>query len=173
MEILRAQPDFEPGDPPEPQPFEDPSAAPGDWLFARVTNKSSQVLNVAVLDMSPDWSITQVHPTWADFVALDPDAEEIFPLVAGLPEGYEEGSDVLKVFATLGPANFKWLELPELDNPPTRTAAITRSVEEGDPLEQILSAFTDEQPKTRNLNPAEYPSRGWATAQVEVHIKKS
>jgi hypothetical protein len=173
VEILRAQPDFEPGDPPEPQPFEGPSAAVGDWLLARVTNKSSQVLNVAVLDLSPDWSISQVHPTWADFLAVDPGAEEIFPLRAGLPEGYEEGTDVLKTFATLEPATFRWLELPSLDNPPTRKAAITRSAEEGDPLEQILAAFTDDQPKTRNLNPAEYPSRGWATAQVEVKIENA
>jgi hypothetical protein len=39
----------------------------------------------------------------------------------------------------------------------------------------MLAAFVDDKPLplTRNLNPAEYPSRGWATAQVEVRVKKA
>jgi hypothetical protein len=82
---------------------------------------------------------------------------------------------VLKVFATLGPANFRWLEMPELDQPPKRRSVIMRSIEERDPLEEMLAAFTGDKPLplTRSLNPAEYPSRGWATAQLEVHVKKA
>ena len=42
-------------------------------------------------------------------------------------------------------------------------------------LEEMLAAFIDDKPLplTRSLNPAEYPSRGWSTAQVEVHVKKA
>jgi hypothetical protein len=181
VEVMKAPPDFEPGEPPIPDAFDDPGHTPeidvGDWVLVRVRNAADQVLNVAVLDMSSDWGIVQVHPNpkWADYISLDPDAQEIFPLRAGLPAGYEEGTDVLKVFATLGSANFRWLELPELDKPPTRKAIITRSLDEGDPLEAILAAFTDDRLQTgkRSLDPAEYPSRGWATTQVEVHIKKA
>jgi hypothetical protein len=177
VEVLRAQPDFTPGEPPDPQAFDDPGHTPltkvGDWLLVRIRNQASQDINVAAIDMSPDWGITQVHPTWTEYISLDPGAEEIFPLRAGLPGGYEEGTDVLKVFATLEPANFRWLELPELDQPPVRKAVVTRSWDEVDPLEQMLASFTDDRPKTRDLNPAEYASRGWATAQVEVHIKKA
>jgi hypothetical protein len=46
---------------------------------------------------------------------------------------------------------------------------------ERDPLEEMLAAIVADKPSllTRSLNPAEYPSRGWATAQVEVHVKKA
>jgi hypothetical protein len=179
VEVLQAQPDYEPGEPPEPMPFDDPGntpvAVPDQWLLARVQNRSSETLNIAVFDLSSDWSVAQVHPTWTDYVSLDAGAEEIFPLQAGLPDGCEDGIDVLKVFATLGPASFGWLEMPELDQPPRRGSAVTRSAGVRSPLEEMLAAFVDDKPLplTRSLNPAEYPSRGWSTAQVEVHVKKA
>ena len=179
VEVLQAQPDYEPGEPPDPQPFDDPGNTPtastGQWLLARIKNRSSETLNLVVFDLSSDWSVAQVHPTWTDYVSLDAGAEEIFPLQAGLPQGYEAGSDVLKVFATLGPANFRWLEMPELDQPPLRRSSVMRSIEERDPLEEMLAAFIGDKPLplTRSLNPAEYPSRGWSTVQMEVHVKKA
>mgnify|MGYP001813745570 CR=1 FL=1 len=179
VEVLKAQPDFEPGEPPDPVPFDDPGNTPvvalDQWLLARIKNLSAETLNVAVFDLASDWSVAQVHPTWTDFLSLGPDEEEIFPLQAGLSEGCEDGIDVLKVFATLGPASFRWLEMPELDQPPSRRSAATRSLGQLSPLEEMLAAFIDDKPLplTRSLNPAEYPSRGWSIAQVEVHVKKA
>jgi len=72
------------------------------------------------------------------------------------------------VFATLGTTNFRWLELPPLDQPVTRHASLLRGPQ--DALEELLAAVTTEAPKTRDLEPAAYPSREWITAQVEVGI---
>jgi hypothetical protein len=92
-------------------------------------------------------------------------------LRAALPEGYEEGADVIKVIAARGSANFHWLEMSPLDRPaPPRD--LTRGIN-SDPLEDLLRAIAAEKPTTRNLNPATYPSREWVTAQLEVRVRRS
>jgi hypothetical protein len=171
-------------DKPDPKPFEDPGNTPtiraGDWTFLRLRNTlppgepndPSRILNVTVLDLQPDWGITQIYPSGAGlFEPLDPGQEILLPLRTSLPDQYEEGTDVIKAFATVGTTNFRWLELPALDQPSTKGMR-TRSLVK-DPLEELLAAVTAREPKTRNLNPAAFPSREWVTAQVEVHIKKT
>ena len=85
----------------------------GSYVALRISNNSSQVLNVTVLDFQPDWGITQTYPCASDsyFMPIDPGKFEIIPLKVSLPDGYKEGRDVIKVFATVGPTNFRWLEL--------------------------------------------------------------
>jgi hypothetical protein len=77
----------------------------------------------------------------------------------------------VKVFATVSTTNFRWLELPALDQPLMRSAAV-RGKGPTNPLEGLMAAFTADQPPTRNLVPAAYPSHGWTTVQVEVSVKK-
>lgn len=176
VELVGMQTEFDPADEPDPQPFNSPGNTPvlkeGEWTFLRVRNNSSEVLNVTVMDLGPDWSVSQIYPSGAGaFESLDPGQElPILRLQSSLPPGYEQGTDVLKVFATVGTTNFQWLALPALDEPPiakktTRSAA-------GSALDELLAAFTSGAPKTRNLNLAAYPSKEWATAQVEVRIEK-
>lgn len=189
---------YDPVDPPpqksELTQFDDqnnPTIEVGDWIFLSIQNTSQSVLNVAVLDLEADWAIEQVHPPDAPFITLEPNGKEVVPFQLSLPDGYEEGVDIAKVFATVGAANFRWLELPSLDKPIPRasarqvevTRALTRSIEEGDssveiddPLEQLLTAVSadvDTGPPTRTLTPAKYPSREWTTKQVQVTVKKS
>ncbi len=141
-----------PQDRPEPQPFRDPGDTPvlkpGEWTFLRVKNTSPQVLNVTVLDLGPGWSITQIYPSRQDTLSMtfDPGQEMLFPLQAYLPEGYTDALDILKVFATVGSTNFRWLELPALDQPfvSKGTRGVPRNA-----LEQLLE---------------------WVTAQVEVRV---
>ncbi len=137
----------------------------------REENDPSRILNITVLDMQPDWGISQVYPAGSGhFEPLDPGQEKVIPLHASLPEGSTEGTDVIKVFATIGTTNFRWLELPPLDRPIERSAS-TRGVPK-DPLEEFLAAVSEDKPKNRNLDPAEYPTKTWVTAQVEVQVKK-
>ena len=124
VSLLGVQDDFEPGDPRRPKPFagnsSPPSFAPGQWTFLKIKNKSGQVLNITALDLSADWSISQIFPGFEDaanFYPFDPGQEEILDIRTFLPEGYSEATDVIKVFATLGDTNFRWLELPALDQP--------------------------------------------------------
>ncbi len=182
VELIGVQEEYDPVDPPEPEPFADPGQTPiievNQWTFLRVRNTMppgrpndpSRILNVTVLDLSPDWGIQQIHPWGAGyFEPLDPGQEIVLPLEASLPDGYSEGVDVIKVFATLGTANFRWLELPALDQP--SRAAGERGLPQST-LEQLLAAVVAEQPSVRNLNPAAFPSKEWVTEQVEVRISR-
>jgi hypothetical protein len=176
VELLGKQTEYDPADVPEPQPFEDPGRTPilreGEWTFVRIRNDSPQILNVTVLDLQPDWGVKQVYPSGPGdyFVSLDPGQEQILPLQGLLPALCKEGTDTVKVFATTGTTNFRWLELPSLDKPLKRGLEV-RSKSPGNPLEQMLAAVAADQPPTRHLIPAAYPSQEWVTAQVEVRVQ--
>ena len=82
-------------------------------------------------------------------------------------DGYPDGRDILKVFASLDSANFRWLELPALDNGNQIAKNKTR---QPSGLDLLLDALSDDKPKVRNLSPAAYPSRGWTTTQIEINV---
>jgi hypothetical protein len=174
VELVRAQPGYQPGDRPEPQPFDDPGNTPtldiGEWILLRIKNASSQVVNVTALDLAPDWGVGQLVPSdpGACFEPFDPGQEQLIPIRAGLPSGCTEGTDVIKVFATVGATDFHWLELPALDQPPERRTSTPGGP--NNPLEELLVALAVEGSGKRKLNPAAFPSREWVTAQVEVHV---
>jgi hypothetical protein len=175
VELLGKQKDFDPVDAPEPQPFTDPGNTPsiyiGEWTFLRVKNDSDKILNVTILDIQPDWGISQIYPSGSGFFEpLDPGQEITMPLMVDLPQGYVEGTDLIKVLATLGSTNFRWLELPLLDVPPQQTRAA--SAMPSNPLEELMAQMTEEGPKTRNLGPAAFPSWEWTATQVEIRIKR-
>lgn len=166
-------------DKPAPQPFPHPGTPPvlkpGEWVFVRIRNLlppvsgdvQANVLNVTVLGLDANWSISQLHPhgSGAYFVPLDPQSEILLPLQAKLPTGCTAVTDIIKVFGTLGTTNFRWLELPVLDRP------VARSLLPGQPpggLQALLAAIVDEEPHVRGLNTMAYASEEWVTAHVEV-----
>lgn len=149
--LHRAPPDFVSSDPP-PDPFEEGEPGPvyqsphGAWHFLTIENRSRAVLNIALLNLKPLWGISQIYPSTAAFRSLDPGQTEKLPLRFVLPKGIEEGIDILKVMAAVGAADFRWLELPDLDQPlPSDTRV--RDV----------------------LMPASWE---WTTAQIEVHTRR-
>jgi len=185
IDLLGKQKDYDPVGDRNPQPLgEDRTLEVGEWTFLRIRNNlisnpndandPSRILNVTVMDMQPDWGITQIYPTGAGlFESLDPGQEIILDLKASLPENYPEGTDTIKVFATLSTPNFRWLELPPLDHTIQRKAARRDSL--GDPLDRLLVAIHEDGPpiKTRNISLYTSPSKGWVTAQVEILIKRT
>ena len=129
---------------------------------------------MTILDLQPDWGVSQIYPsgTGAYFIPIDPGHEELFPLQVDLPSDYKEGKDVIKVFATLDHTNFRWLELPVLDQPVIRRE-ITRGGGAGEPtnpLEQLMAAITKDRPVTRHINSSATPSNEWTTANMEIKI---
>ncbi|MEN6437857.1 MAG: caspase family protein [Syntrophobacter sp.] len=178
VELLGRRTQYDPADPFEPEElFTDPGRTPtlktGEWTAVRIRNAAARSLNITAFDLQPDWGITQIYPSGHGdlFVELDAGQEVVLPLRAGLPQGYSEGKDVVKVFATIGTTNFRWLELPALDQPLSRNASL-RYTGPKNPLEELISTITADQPLKRQLIPAAYPSREWVTAQLEVHVKK-
>ena len=140
-----------------------------EYAILRIRNESTQVLNITVLAIQPDWSISQLHPEGTSaFEPLDPGMEKLIRIYTSLPLGYNEGSDILKVFATVGATNFRCLELPALDKPRKGTQIFRAS----NPLEELLAAVASEKPPSRNVSAAAYPSEKWTTEQVKLVVKK-
>ena len=139
-----------------------------EYALLRIRNESDQVLNITVIAIQPDWSIAQIHPNSASaFEPLDPGMEKLVRIHTSLPE-YNEGTDILKVFATVGATNFRCLELPPLDKPRKGTQ-VFRST---NPLEELLAAVASVQPLNRNVSAAAYPSDKWTTEQVKLVVKQ-
>jgi hypothetical protein len=132
-------------------------------------NDPARVLNITVLDLASDWSITQIYPAGAAASeALDPGKTIPLEFEAYLPDGHSESLDTLKVFATQATTNFRWLQLPALDQP---SAARHRSFIR-DPLEQILAAVTGEETTKRAIRLTSGPQAPqWTVAQVELQVK--
>jgi hypothetical protein len=165
-----------------------PIFAPGDKLTVRITNTNepnpdnindkTRILNITVLDLGCDWQIRQVRPADASaFEILQPGKSMNYPFEAYLPDGYEESTDILKVFATRRPSGFRCLELPALDQPQAATRG-TRSLS-ADALKALLEAFTSseapaaDEMRTRAIRVLERnEDKAWAVAQVEVRVKK-
>jgi hypothetical protein len=174
VEWVGYQNDFELGEKPKPRRFPAGTRIPtvkiGTWIFLKIKNLSDSLLNVVVLDLQPDWGISQVHPfppLW--FTELEAGCEELVPLEAYLPKSYKEGTDILKVFASLSTPHFHWLQMEPLDG---AVSVAKDQLRQASGLDLLLDALSDQKPAMRHLNPAAYPSRGWTTSQVELYIRK-
>lgn len=144
----------------------------GDALILRIVNRSSVRLDFTVLNLAPDYSVTQILPKPGSFslLALDPGQEEVVRVKGWLPPGYNEGKDVLKVFATQGAANFQWLALRALDDP---GPALHPRIDPKKTLEQLFARLAATRPAQRSgLTVSEFPEEEWITAQVEVRIRR-
>jgi hypothetical protein len=180
VELFGTSQDYDPGETPtDMQPLASEGNTKivniGKKMVLRIRNalpkESRQVLNLTILDLRPDWSVKQIYPSspGANFIPIDPGKEQPFPLQADLPPSYKEGKDIIKVFATLDQTNFRWLELPSLDETLVQRE-LTRGFSPKNPLEELMAAITNDRTVTRDLNPSAAPSKEWTTAQIEVHI---
>jgi hypothetical protein len=140
----------------------------GESCFLRIKNNYSGVINVTVLDLQPDWGISQIYPARSGaFETLDPGKEIMLPLRVTLPPGYESGTDVIKVFCTLEPTSFRWLELPALDQPPADLRGVPAN-----PLEELFLAVSSENSATRTVGVVpELVEAEWVAHQVEIDIR--
>jgi hypothetical protein len=148
-----------------------PTVKVGDYIFLSIRNDSTQPLNIAALNFEADWAISQIVPydPGSMFITLDPGKKQVIPLRPTIEGQSNQVENTVKVFATLGAANFRWLELPSLDQQLTPKGLATRSVS---PLDALLAAIDQEQPKTRKLTVAASPSREWTTKQLTLTIAK-
>lgn len=173
VELVEKPSNFVPGEPVKLQPFsslgQNISLAHNEWALLRIRNDYSAALNVTVLDLQPDWGISQIYPgRAASFETIDPGQSIVLPMLVKLPEGLEFGRDTIKVFATLSTTDFHCLELPPLDGPqPVRTLIRSSSL---DGLEAFLHNFS--QPGA--IRTVEIPvcaTVEWCAHQVEIEIK--
>ncbi|MEG3924303.1 caspase family protein [Microcoleus sp. T3_D1] len=174
---LLTQPNWLPGMPKKPQPFPDPTnlvVKSGEYAFLRIKNTSSQVLNVAVLDLESNWAVSriQLQIPEAIFYPFNPNQEMLIPLAINLQDTvkYSKGAETLKVFATVRQNDFRWLELPSLDEEIASKAGLQR---DPDPLGILLTAVgadVDDGPPTRAAVPIFDPSQEWTTKEIQISI---
>ena len=180
VELYGVPKDYDPADRPDPIPLESQGnlkiVKVGQKMVLHIKNnlpkESNKVLNVTVLDLQPDWGVSQIYPMnpGESFEPVDPDNEIFVPLEVNLPDGYKNGKDIIKVFATLDQTSFRSLELPALDQPSTKTKEASRGNIPSSPLEQLMATITKDKPATRNINLSSTPSKEWTTAQIEINV---
>jgi hypothetical protein len=171
-ELFRVPPGAFPGDPFCRRVCDGPVVC-GEHLHVVVHNASELALNLAVLDLQPDWGIAQVHPPRevADFELLDAGGESVAVLATHLPDGVRSGRDLLLVFAADEPLDLSSLELEPLEaEAPSSSAGgveptATRSLgASGGGLATQTPA------RTRSVRPSTSSTGAWAVLAVELEV---
>ncbi len=163
------------------QPFANPSnpvLQDGEACYLRIKNKSSQPLNIAILDLEPTWAVSYIPIAGIDvpFYLLEANEEKQIHLRFALPSdtGYQQVQEVLKVFATRKAIDFRWLEMPSIDDaePASKTKEfLSRAIGEGS-LAKFINTFTQEESTiTRAAVAIPFPSdEEWATKQLTITL---
>jgi hypothetical protein len=89
-------------------------------------------------------------------------------------EKYLEAKEILKLFATKGIADYRWLTLPSLDQPISTRGNVMRS---SNPFSQLLEAIGDDgannrHTRTRAARIPPSPEAEWTTKQIHLTIQK-
>jgi len=176
-------------------PFPDPqnlTVMSDTVVCLRLSNKGTQPLKVAVLDIEPTYEVSQIPIGGMDspFFALAAGAEEDIQLQLRVPNdaAYEQSKETLKVFAVQkGLADFRWLTLPALDEPSATKGAkfdqeLTEIVTRGEALEGInplndllkmIGTDMDKAPNaTRSASVVVDPKQEWVTKQIQIVVKR-
>ncbi len=176
---LLTQPNWRPGMPKKPQAFPDRTnlvVKAGESTFLRIKNISPQVLNIAVLDLQPTWEVSRIQLQRPEqiFYPFNPNQEIFIPLNFTLPETYLKAGETLKVFATIKENDFRWLELPSLDEEIDKKAE--KLIRGDDPLGKLLAAVgADDNPPsnlTRAAVPIFDPSQEWTTKEIHIMLTR-
>lgn len=144
-----------------------------------IKNLSENPIRVVVLDLEPTWAISQLQirrPAQA-FYEFAPGQEIPVKLRLSLPDDaiYDKGLEIIKVFATVGSPDFRWLELPPLDQE-LPTAASRGLVTRGGPkndLEKLFAAIgadPDKPPATTRAQVIFDASSEWATKDIQITV---
>jgi hypothetical protein len=141
----------------------------GERVVLRIHNESNRTLNISALILQADLSIVKFYPKGATCEVVEPGQSRETRLDIELPENYQEGVDIIKVFATVDGTNFQLLELPALD----QSRKGFGNHKPTNALEQLLAAVVDEDNPQRNIRVVTDASEEWTTEKVEVVVKKS
>jgi len=86
----------------------------GERIRVTIVNRSYRPVHAVVLDLRPDWEISQIVPSVAGSTLLEANSSRELVFDSYLPAGLEGGTEVLKVFGSTAPLDVRWLELPPL-----------------------------------------------------------
>jgi Caspase domain len=141
----------------------------GERVVLRIHNESNRTLNISALILQTDLSIVKFYPQGVPYEVVDPGQYRETRFDIELPENYQEGVDIIKVFATVEGTNFQLLELPALDQSRKGFGAQQPT----NALEQLLATVVDENNPQRNIRVVTYACEEWTTEKVEVMVRKN
>jgi Caspase domain len=141
----------------------------GEPVTLRIYNQSKRILNISALRLQADLSIVQFYPKGMTDEVLESGEYKETSFEIELPDNYQEGVDIIKVFATVEGTNFKLLELPALD----QTRKDFGNQKPTNALEQLLAAVVDEDSPQRKIKVITDASEEWTTEKVEVVVRKN
>lgn len=124
-----------------------PEIATGCPLVLTVENRSYLPLHLVLLDLQPDWGISQIVPETLGCIQIDAESRLEIPLRSHLPEGIDAGTDVLEVLAAEEPLDCRWMELP--------------------PLSGVIAGGSHGMASRRS---GALRDQAWVTAQMEVRV---
>lgn len=145
----------------------------GTTIRVTLENAGQTALNVAVLDLQPDWGIRQVlpHRDSAPWASLEPGTPLVIDLVAQLPSGLLRGIDLLKAFGATVPFDLAGLELPaiQISTGGVRRGGIHPAVPTGGPFGLLLGlgAVLRAVPLRSGNGVAE----DWTVAELEICVQ--
>jgi hypothetical protein len=182
VELLDFHPDTqEPASRPiEPTAGGEVQVEVGQCIVLKVTNRSGRPLYLAVFDFSYDWSISLLYPRHHEEQALEPGAtlslglsrqtaDQLAPL---LPADITEVNQVVKVFASVQPANYEVLTQGPLKLPFSVTRSVGRTGP-GSPLTRLMElAMQGGQHRALGPPPA-HPMDEWTTTQTEFTLVRA
>lgn len=159
--------------PRDPQPLRtresgnEASIKSGDRIFFNVRNNTDGDLYLAIFELTPDFGVSKIYPTRAQYQRVAARKDIPIPLVVTLDNPtLAKGRDIFKVVASSEPTEFGMLELPELNKGDTRSG--TRSVG-GSSLSKLMNAVRHDGTRAASLDVDETDDQ-WTTAQVEITI---
>lgn len=153
----------------------------GQEAILRIKNISAAPLNVVVLDLEPTWEISQLQ--------LQRMRQKFYPFAPGmeipvrqkltLPNNaqYDKGLEVIKIFAMAGQADFRWLELPPLDQalPTAALRGLSARSEPVNALEALFAAIgadADQPPATERAQVIFDPGKDWVTKEIQIIVER-
>ncbi len=153
-------------------PEEMAAVIPGTKVRLTLINRADEPFNIAVLDLQPDWGVTQVFPAGGPFAVLEPGAPLSLDLEAYLPEGWTEGTDVLKALAAAEPFDPSALKMPPLAAAMASSGrpAIRRAGGGLSGFAALLDPFGGNGSARGAARSVHTASERWTSAQVELRV---
>jgi hypothetical protein len=136
----------------------------GQRFEIAMRNTSSRKLYAALLDLSSDGSVSLVYPRTTSEEYIAPGRSWSIELEAYVPEGSNVVRDVLKLFATSTPCDFRFLE----QSPVRATAPATTRGRPRNPLEELLAGAA--LGATRGVRPKEVGA--WSTVERVFEVRR-
>jgi len=138
-----------------------PEVETGHALCLVAENRSHLPLHLVLLDLQPDWGISQICPADGGSVMVDPHGRWPFHLQSSLPAGLDQGTDVLKLLAATEPLDCRWMELPPL---------VGEGADAGGAPGRPRAWRSGTWRSVQRSGPASEPAHAWVTVQKELRV---